>query len=280
MFQRRVIEPPELWCVIYVDFAAINVKSAKLQPVLHVMLQKAYDAHKYFQEQEKLAPTEDQGVDELLCFGGIKQQGRTTPGESQSRITRLPINVPTRPQSQDRSASSSLSAPAPHTTYPTARPRSDSGVLLTYAGKPQPEAITLLTYPAMSALMTYLQVSNPTQYTSSPLQRTPDMLSNQTFADLSGEWNDIYNEYPGLSYTVELSTSGGTTAAQPQNLQTPPTWQVVPRRLPMPSSGSAPSWVAQQRSPVEIDPFILDDRWASFNNYGSPREPMSAYQQP
>lgn len=206
------------------------------------MLQKAFDAHKYFQEQGKPAPTEDQWVEELLYVGGINQHGPTTPSESQSRTTtRPPINVPSHPQS--RSTSSPLSAP---------------GVPLTHAGKPQPEAITPLTYPAMTPLassaMTRYPIkalSDPTQYTSPP-PRTPDMLSTQTFADLLGGRNNIYNEYPGSSYTVE-------PAAQPRNFQAPSTWRAVPRRLPMPSSGSSPSRVAQPRSPAEIDPFIFDD---------------------
>jgi hypothetical protein len=165
------------------------------------MLQKAYDAHRYFQEQGKPAPTEDQGVDELLYIGGIKQQGPTTPNESQSQTT-PPMNAPTHPQFR---ASSPFSAPAPdiispksiYTPFPslsmpltpTARPqRSDSDVPLTYAGKPQPEAITPLTYSAISPLassapMTYpvKALSDPTQYTS-PARRIPDMLSNLTFA--------------------------------------------------------------------------------------------------
>jgi hypothetical protein len=232
------------------------------------MLQKAFDAHKYFQEQGKPAPTEDQWVDKLLYVGGINQHGLTTFGESQSRTTtHPPIDVSTHPQSRERSASSPLSAPAPHTIAPkyiyTPSPslsmnfgpavgvKGDSGDPLTYAGEPQPEAITPLTSSAMTRYP-IKALSDPTQYTSPP-PRTPDMLSNQTFADLLGTWrNNIYDGYPGSSYTVE-------SAAQPRNLQTPSTWQAVPRRIPMPSSGSSPSRVAQPRSPAEIDPFIFDD---------------------
>jgi len=242
------------------------------------MLQKAFDAHKYFQEQGKPAPTQDQWVDELLYVGGINQHEPTTPSGSQNRTTtNPPIDVPTHPQSRECSASSPLSAPTPHTIAPkyifTPLPslsmdpslavgaKGNSGVPLAYAGEPQPEAITPLTYPTMTPLassaMTRYPIkalSDPTHYTSPP-PRTPDMLSNQTF---TGGRNNIYNRYPGSSYTAEPSTSGGMIAAQPRNLQAPPTWQIAPRRLPMPSSGSSPSRVAQKHSPAEIDPFIFD----------------------
>uniref|UniRef100_A0A8H8CI67 Xylanolytic transcriptional activator regulatory domain-containing protein n=1 Tax=Psilocybe cubensis TaxID=181762 RepID=A0A8H8CI67_PSICU len=238
---------------IFVSAAETSSRAARSLPILQVMLQKARQAHKFYCEKGRPAPSCDQDTDELLYFGGqasiIQQReqdifsGSRSSGSNEStpeRVTQFSSQHPTEPGSPDTPIYKQHPAKEPSMSppMPVAQP---------LASKPISISITPLTYSASPPLSNSSLPPECSRHASSssrqvPMQRmVPSMGSPQyqTFADLSGGWNGGHDRH---------------------------------LEAPQQSSGSTSnSYQARGHNPR--DEVMLDDRWASFMDYDVLREP-------
>ena len=250
------------------------------------MLQKAHQAHRYYHEQGKPAPSQGIDVDEMAYFGGrtalIKQEESTpvlTPSQADGKLASqhgiAPIATLASIQATQTQKRQGVINP-PNTLPALSMPISNPALIYAagsvssyqYPGQStvhqsssRSEA-SLLTMPISTPIS--ISAQSTQQYPRRQQQRTSPESQRpiQTFADLSGGWNGLFHEVSGPQHSAYSYLSGhGSTSHQ--------------------HSGTGPGWRAQGTSsnhphsytPLGSDTLMLDDRWASFMNYGVLEEP-------
>ncbi|KAF8180108.1 hypothetical protein BJ912DRAFT_981752, partial [Pholiota molesta] len=263
------------------------------------MLGKAREAHLYYKEKGKFAPSQSPSVDDLLYFGGnntVVQRELTGTAPNLSEPSCPP---PQRPQS--------LSAPS---ITPSHSLSLDHGVhhipsasSIPIPPKPLHPATSIrpppLTYPItaplnlntalppLSHLSRQQQKQKQPQVVASASQSSstsraqsflPSLLAPyETFADLSGGWSGLFHEVPSHAPAYGLQhhhRSSATDTTNPGMHHDGHDDQHAAAREPAHGSLGAPHQLYQQQYSLptgtngQPEGVMLDDRWASFMNYG------------
>ncbi|KDR74952.1 hypothetical protein GALMADRAFT_249900 [Galerina marginata CBS 339.88] len=257
---------------VFTSAAETSNRAARALPVLEAMLQKAHQAHNYYNEQGKLAPSDGQDVDELLYFGGqtnfIQEQPaeRTRPPHAppfyHGRSHEQSMSPPPRIAHQS-GAGLSRRPTSPMAYPPTPRPSS---------AVPQPQG----PHPRHGMQHQHQQASSSSSRTPPPMGLPMPSPQYQTFADLSGGWNGLFHEVPEPSYGLQRSSAGLSSNAN-ANASSSNSGARPQRVANLAGAGQHQQPQRQNRqtvAPVPGEGQMLDDRWASFMNYDLLREPM------
>ncbi|PPQ92520.1 hypothetical protein CVT25_010353 [Psilocybe cyanescens] len=263
---------------IFTSAAETSSRAARAMPILQVMLQKARQAHKYYYEKGRPAPSGGQDIDELLFFGGQTNviQQREQDVYPDPRHTASNDTTPDRDLHSNRHSATPAS---PDRQLYTPKPRQEQSMSPTMpVAQPlasKPISIAPLTYSANSRPNSSLPPM-PSRHASSsrqvPTQRMPPTVPSmgspqyQTFADLSGGWNGMFHEVPSYGLHRSYANTASTPGGHDQHMETLPGINT-----------SSQSYRARGSNPS--DEVMLDDRWASFMDYDVLREPTQ-YQEP
>ncbi|KAF8958939.1 hypothetical protein BDZ97DRAFT_1428180 [Flammula alnicola] len=240
------LEEFEAICKIFTSAAQTSSRAARALPVLQVMLQKAYEAHAYYHEQGKPAPSKGQGVEDLLYFGGnnnvIQHEPKaTTPTQLQPQPRQPPQPSASGPIPRSHIPQQLHTLPPPPRAQASTSVRSSpsiSGAPSTYHGTPQSSC----TLPP--SRMMHQQPSTHASRQPPPLRIGTTTATAagappyqaQTFADLSGGWNGLFHEVPHIrtDFTGKMRIIVGLA------------WLELRRTYPS-SRASAPPGIGQQR---------------------------------
>ncbi|CAA7269897.1 unnamed protein product [Cyclocybe aegerita] len=265
---------------VFTSAAETSSRAARALPVLNAMLQKAYQAHQYYHEKGKPAPSQADDVDELSYFAGgtkiIKREDSVLPSARASPDRTSPSrfavpSVPMAPRIHQPQASHVIQS-LPMRMEPSMvaikqvplNPSTISSSPLTYPPSSQANIELPPTGPARDI---YQQSSTdfrlpplmiPSIISGPPPQRPQQRRRLQTFADLSGGWNGMFHEV-APAYGLRISNTRANLSGRGS-----------PARLSSTSAGSSAGQsqqYPQSFTPINNDAIMLDDRWASFMNY-------------
>lgn len=277
------------------------------------MLGKAREAHLYYQEKGKSAPSQSPTVDDLLYFGGNNTVVQREPIGTAPNLSHPPSPPPQRPPSLSAPSiapSHSLSLdhrlhhnpstpliPIPIPPKPLHSAKSIPPPPLTY---PVTAPLNLNTaLPPLSHLSRQQQKQKHSPVVAAASQTSsafraqpflPSMLAPyETFADLSGGWNGLFHEVPshapayGLQHHYRSSTTNTTSQGVHHGDHDD---QSATAREPAHGTLGTPHQLYQQQYSLptgtsgQPEGVMLDDRWASFMNYGVMGERLGRSHEP
>ncbi|KAJ3503887.1 hypothetical protein NLJ89_g8234 [Agrocybe chaxingu] len=267
---------------VFTSAAETSSRAARALPVLKAMLQKAYQAHQYYHEKGKPAPSQADDVDELSYFAGgtkiIQREDAVLPGSSaRASPDRAPSQFavppgPMAPRIHQPQASHAIQSLPMRMEPPMAaikqvplNPSTISSSPLTY---PPSSQANIELPPIGPAHAIYRQSSTdfrqlppltiPPIISGPPQQRPQQRRRLQTFADLSGGWNGMFHEVaPAYGLRISNTRANLLGRGSPARLN---------NTSAGPSAGQSQQY-PQSFTPINNDAVMLDDRWASFMNY-------------